>query len=246
MRMKSWQRGKPQGFRPATVQPKPSAPQAERRSIMTSAPKPRPGMPQHVENASGPGGLLPDIHNPSHAAVSPKLLSPSAHRRRKTHPLESDSPMAAAVSSSNELLSMLNASKTLRSHDDSSSAPASTQLVLDVVCRRFRVGSATSNYPCHVEFFRDRAQYSFQHHKHQKIGMCMYYEDMVDVTVNSRSRALEFRIPRPLEFFSQDYDFTKPEHLLAIHFEMADDCANVQTKVLPLMASVHHASKHHG
>jgi len=60
---------------------------------------------------------------------------------------------------------------------------------------------------------------------------------MRNVTSDDKKTVLSFRICKPLEHFSKDYDPTNTAHVLTIPFAKAD-YAGFKAKVLPLILSL--------
>jgi len=102
-------------------------------------------------------------------------------------------------------------------------------------CRKFRVGRLETSYPSAVDFFPDRVEYWFQHPDHKKVKMVMWYADMSDVAL-SPARAgkgsLSFRINRPLEYFTAQYDASNPADRLSIGIDSAEDLRRLERHVM--------------
>ena len=65
----------------------------------------------------------------------------------------------------------------------------------------------------------------------------VWHQDMRAVSTDDRKTTLSFRIAKPLEHFSKDYDHTDAAHILAIPFSKSD-FASFKAKVLPLIQEV--------
>jgi len=106
--------------------------------------------------------------------------------------------------------------------------------VIQVYCNHMIVGRAESQFSAAVSFYNDKVVYAFQHARERRIDMIMYYKDMRAVSTDDRKTTLSFRIAKPLEHFSKDYDHTDAAHILAIPFSKSD-FASFKAKVLPLI-----------
>ena len=105
-------------------------------------------------------------------------------------------------------------------------------------CRRFAIGRAKASAPSRVDFFEDRLEYDFrdERRKDSAVRMVMYFRDMRDARVDYRRPALVFRLSRPLDMFTADYDPSDPTAVLRVEFSDSGELSRHVEALLPRMA----------
>ena len=214
--------------------------------LSVAAPSPPPPAGGSLPNTAPPLAPPPDRDAPIEQAVaaeSTAAVSTAASRRR----VPAVAALARPVSkperprprgSLSEQLAVISGQfdKTISGIKQSVSKDGGemgTPLLL-VYCNRMTVGRAESQFSAAVSFYQDKVVYAFQHAREKRIDMIMFYKDMRNVSTDDRKATLSFRINKPLEHFSKDYDHTNPVHLLTIPFSRPD-FAGVKAKALPLI-----------
>jgi len=106
-------------------------------------------------------------------------------------------------------------------------------------CRRFTIGRARASAPSRVDFFDDRLEYDFKDERRDRssVRMVMYFRDMRDARVDYRRPALVFRVARPLEMFTADYNPADPDSVLRVEFDEAGSLSRHVEALLPTMRS---------
>ena len=104
-------------------------------------------------------------------------------------------------------------------------------------CRRFAIGRARASALSRVDFFGDRLEYDFRDERRQggAVRMVMYFRDMRDARVDYRRPALVFRLARPLDMFTADYDPADPTAVLRVEFGDSGELSRHVEALLPRM-----------
>ena len=215
--------------------------------LSVAAPSPPPHAGSSLPNSAPPVAPSPDRDAPIEQAVAAQstAVSMAASRRRVpavaalARPVSKpERPRPRPRGSLSEQLAVISGQfdKTISGIKQSVSKDGGemgTPLLL-VYCNRMTVGRAESQFSAAVSFYQDKVVYAFQHAREKRIDMIMFYKDMRNVSTDDRKATLSFRINKPLEHFSKDYDYTNPVHLLTIPFSRPD-FAGVKAKALPLI-----------
>ncbi|KAK3266054.1 hypothetical protein CYMTET_25297 [Cymbomonas tetramitiformis] len=89
------------------------------------------------------------------------------------------------------------------------------------ICRRFCVGTATSQACSPVRVFSSHIAYDFHHPLHKRIEMAMFYKDMLAWSLEGS--AFSFRLAKPMQFFLREYNPSNPAHRITITFDCEAD-----------------------
>lgn len=88
-----------------------------------------------------------------------------------------------------------------------------------------------------ARFFDHLVTYAFEHPYHRHVEMQMCYADMLRPRLTAASSPggveLQFRIGRPLEYFTREYDHTNSAHHLALGFASPADAERFKELVWP-------------
>ena len=85
--------------------------------------------------------------------------------------------------------------------------------------------------------FGNHIDYNFYHPIHRKkIQMLMFYKDMISWKFESST--FTFRVGRPLECFTVDYNADDPKHTLCVKFDNSVDVDKFAAQVIPCVAKL--------
>jgi len=221
--------------------------------MLLAAPK---GVPTsaYIDSVFGPAAMPAQVQRPKTADAAQRtttapLREARAAEARPRTPARTSSAIPAAArrpaapssrpSLSAQLASIGGAAAAVttdirRTHGLAASGLPGEAPLLRVPALSFAVGALGCRFPSPVSFFADRATYCFNHpHEATQITMVMFYNDMRDLALSLPRQDLRFRVPNPLQHFSQDFDHNDRRHCVSICFASAVDCAAV-AKILPV------------